>query len=437
MTKVQLNIGNSFSRISGLNDKQFQLLRKTLSYKLDYAASYYIKDPTKRVKYCIDLKGTFPSGLLPRVIKFLSTSEYTIIDTRIEPNKLTTSFKLDLKTIVPYSEQLEAVGTLLIKGSGGCVMPTGSGKSITMALLINSMQLRTLIVVPNLELKKQLTETFIKLFGSLNNIIIENIDSTNLQKITDIDMLILDECHRSAASTYQKLNKKQWVNAYHRFFFSATYFRNEDNEQLIFEGICGEPTYTLSYEDAVNAKMVVPVEAYYLEIPKSKPKGNTYAEIYSELVVNNDSRNLIIATLLSRLWSVDKSVLCLVKEINHGKIIRELTGTPFSSGADESSREFIKDFSSGRFKALIATTGMCGEGIDTVKCEYVIIAGLGKAKSALLQQIGRAVRTAQGKTSAKVIIIKDDSHLWTKRHFKEQCKIIFDYYSIDTVRLSL
>lgn len=316
-------------------------------------------------------------------------------------------------------------------------MPTGSGKSIAMALLIKKFQLKTLVIVPNLELKRQLTEVFEQFFVDTKDIIIENIDSPRLKKIYDVDLLIIDECHRSAAITYRQLNKNYWNNIYHRFFFSATFFRNDPEEQLLMESIVGTAIYQLTYKEAVSKKYIVPIEAYYIDLPKQETDAWTYKQVYNELVVHNEYRNNAIGALLLRLLGHGLPSLCLVREVVHGKLLSELAGIPFVSGYDDASRQYIKPFNAGDIKSLIGTTGILGEGVDTKPCEYVIVAGLGKAKSQFMQQVGRAVRKYPGKESAKIILIRDRSHKFTLRHYNAQVKILKEEYGVKPMKLEI
>lgn len=343
--------------------------------------------------------------------------------------------RMSLGATTPYPEQLDAVKVAISVITGGVVMPTGSGKSITMALLINELQLKTLVIVPTLELKQQLSSTFKSIFGTLKNITVENIDSSALQAVGNYDLLLIDECHRSAAATYQKLNKKCWTGIYRRYFFSATYFRNQDEEQLLFEAIAGRPVYRLTFAQAVKRGLIVPVEAYYFDLPKQATDAHTWAEVYSSLVVNNSYRNEKIADLLLSLTAAGASTLCLVKEIKHGEILAALTGLPFANGQDDSSRDYIRQFSDGLIKGLIGTEGILSEGVDTRACEWVVIAALGKAKSAFLQKVGRGVRNYPGKESAKIILFRDTSHRWCLKHFNEQKKILKEELGVIVAKL--
>ena len=331
----------------------------------------------------------------------------------------------------PYLDQNKAVKAALKHHRGIISMPTGTGKTHVARMIIEALGLPTLVVVPTLEIKRQMQYVL----SDLNYVTVENIDSNALNSLTmRFSVLILDEAHHAAAKTYRRLNKRVWGGIYYRFMLTATPFRNDDEETLLFEAICGEVIYKLNYIDAITRDYIVPVEAYYLEVPKQATDAFTYREVYDNLVINNETRNIMIGALLGRL---DAPTLCLVKEVAHGKILSELTGFPFISGEDEESRDYIRQFNNGGIKTLIGTTGILGEGIDTKPCEYVVIAGLGKAKSQFQQQIGRAVRKYQDKTSAKVIIFKDRSHRFLMRHYNAQKKILLDEYGVTPLKLEL
>lgn len=428
---VTITIDNSFSKITEATFQQERAIRGLLSYELDKKASYF-SGKTWNTKRCLASKtGEFPTGLLGRLQTFMRNSaiEHKLIDNRFKPCSKAQGFILHGK---PYQWQVNAVKAAISSDRGIISAPTGTGKSLAMKLLILNLNVKTLIVVPSLEIKKQLSEVV-----NLPQVTIENIDSPRLKQLTDFDCLIIDEAHHVAAKTYHKLNKTAWKGIYHRFFFTATPFRNNADETLLFEAIAGELIYTLTYKEAISANYIAPVEAYYLETPKKATDTYTWAQVYSELVVNNEDRNLLLSNLMNQLKSANKATLCLVREVKHGKILAELTGVPFVSGEDDESRDFIRQFNSGEITAVIGTTAIIGEGIDTKPCEYVIIAGAGKAKSQFMQQVGRAVRRYQGKESAKVILIRDTSHKFLSRHFNAQRAILRTEYGVECLKLEI
>ncbi len=430
---IHLTIGNSYSRVIGLNPSQEAAVRKALSYSVPDPRGFNFRQTTR---YLIDKRGNFPTGLLGHLKKALDVGGGQT-DTRVRP----TSLRLDLACIKlpfePYNEQRRACSHALSHDRGTVVMPTGSGKSITMALLINQLQVRTLIVVPNLTLKRQLTESFLQYFGPTPNIVIENIDSRRLKTLTDFDCLIVDEAHHSAARTYRELNKKAWNSIYYRFFFTATPFRGREEEQILMESISGDVIYTLDYKTAVASGMILPIEAYYIELPKIPIKGRTWPQVYKEAVTHRQDRNEIIGDIICNLWRENKATLCLVKEILHGEILTNHGAWGFANGKDENTAQMLEEFAEGERGILIGTTGVCGEGVDTKACEYVIIAGLGKSKPQFMQQAGRSLRKFPGKDSAKIILIKDKSHKFTIAHFNAQCKILREEYNVTPAKLEI
>lgn len=431
---VLIKIDNSFSSVQGMDIALHKKIKNALSYliSLDGINSQRVSLLSK--------SGEFPSGLVHVVKKALATNKqpYKIQDLRTRPQMGAIQFSFK-SGVTPYKEQLEACNAAL-KSHRGCLsMATGTGKSITMAMLIAKLGVKTLVIVPNLQLKQQLTETFKHCFGNLNNITVENIDSRSLHKQSDYDCLIVDEAHHSAAKTYRTLNKKYWTNIYYRFFFTATPFRSNTEELLLLQSITGEVIYTLDYFAAVNSGLITPVEAYYIEVPRKDNLNNpnSWASVYSELVVNNDVRNSILVSILFSLHANGKSTLCLVKQIEHGVSLSAEGAFLFANGKDENTNEIISKFVSKKVNVLIGTTGVIGEGTDTKPCEYVVIAGLGKSKNAFMQQVGRVVRRYPGKETGKVIIILDKSHKWSRAHFKAQCKILEEEYGVVPIKLEI
>lgn len=435
---IAIHIDNSESKLSMLTREEHQGLKALLSFEDNPSAAYFRGGyPRKRCLLAKD--GTFPTGLLNLVRGHLRANKmpHHVFDLRQAPKRLSKAPKPLPPTLTPYADQSAAVAACRRYKRGTVVMPTGCGKSLTQALLIRELNVKTLVVVPNLGLKQQLEESFAQILGSKHNVTVLNVDSPKLKKLTNFDCLIIDEAHHAASKTYRALNKKQWAGIYYRFFFTATPFRNLDSEQLLMESVCGQPIYQLEYQAAVDAGYIVPMEAYYLTVPKSKTDGYTWAEVYKDLVTHNEPRNKLIAEILDTLNVNGKSSLCLVKEIAHGNNIMASMKTQgtFVNGLGEDNDQKIKDFNAQALTAILGTVGCMGEGSDTKPCEYVLIAGLGKSTNSFMQQAGRSFRRFPGKLSCKVIIIRDLSHKFTKSHFAAQIKILKEEYGVEAVPL--
>lgn len=426
---ITIKVGNSYSKITGLSAKQEKELSKELSYVVGGSSAYFSGYGPK-TRSLLSKRGEFPTGLQDRVTVWLTKNRLT---RSVSHNGAKPMRNKQLHYGDAYQWQRDALTETYIYSRGGIRAPTGSGKSRCMGMIAESFNIKTLWIVPSLEIKKQTIESW----GHLKNVTITNIDDPKLEKMTDFDMLLIDECHGVAAKRYHKLNKITWTGIFYRYCFSATTFRNDPEETLLYESIAGQNIYELSYNEAVKNKYIVPIESYYIESPKQKTDAFTYREVYDELVINNTPKNHLIAKLLTSLHSSGKSTLCLVREVEHGKILSELTGLPFINGADEDSRKYLKHFNQGSLKVLIGTTGIIGEGVDTKPCEYVLIAGSGKAKSQFMQACGRAVRTYPGKESAKIILIQDKSHKFLTRHFSAQKSILKEEYNSKPEKLDV
>lgn len=384
----------------------------------------------------ISREGEFPSGLLNIAFEFIVDKPHVIDDRRIVPEPQQGLFTLTLG-LTPHQAQIDAVKAATSVKRGTISSCTASGKSIMMAMLINALGLRTLVVVPNLGLKNQLRDTFTKCFGNLDHITVENIDSPVLRTASKYDLLIIDEAHHVAAATYRELNRTVWKGIYYRFFFSGSPFRSKSSENILMESVAGQVVYKLGYQEAVKSGIVAPIEAYFFTLPKITCDGTTWREVYSELVVNRTDRNQLISDLISNLYGQGISTLCLSKEVNHGENIANITGCGFAHGEAPDCADLLSWFGSGKLRALVATEGVAGEGIDTKAAEYVLIAGLGKSKPAFMQKVGRVSRKYPGKESGKVILFKDPSHKFTLEHFESQCQYLRDEYGVEPMELTL
>lgn len=431
---IKITIDNSICKLKGLSERQFGDLRELLSYtKNNFQSKSRFGRYTQ--KFLMDVKCQFPTGLLYLVQEYFKGQKIQIVDKRIIPRESKALFKLE-RTFRFRPEQLEAASKANIHERGIIVAPTGFGKSAIIQLLIFSHQLKTLVVVPSLELKKQLSESLTKAFGSLDNISVENVDSIKIGDKTKYDVVIIDEFHHSGAKTYRNLNEKNWNRTYYKFGLTATPFRSKDEENILLESVLSQVIYEVSYQLAVDKGYIVPMEAFYIEVPPTKPKGNqrSWPTIYKELVTNCDARNAVLIDLLLKIHVTNASTICLVKEISHGDNLSQDGVFPFVSGQND-ERYTIDLFNKGTIKTLIGTDGVLGEGIDTKPAEFIIIAGLGRSRNRFMQGCGRGFRLYPGKGSCKIIIIKDNSHKWCLNHFKAQCKILKEEYGVIPLQL--
>lgn len=427
---VRIIIDNSYSKLLNLSPKLEKEIREKFSYREDPTIAFFRGAYEPKKISMLSKRGDFPTGLVPDLFTFLHDNDilFDFISKRARP-EIHSALVMNPAAPKPYEAQVKAANKALEAMQCCISMPTGTGKSMVIAMIAARLGVKTLVIVPTLEIKAQLTESLNTLLVDTNTIRVENIANPKLATLTDFDCLIIDEAHHAASSTYKRLNKTAWSKIYYRYFFTATPFRSDESENILFRSIAGQVAYELTYKEALKHKYIVPVEAYTLEVPAMVGDTYNWKETYSHFVVNNAPANRAISEVLKTLDSEGASTLCLVKEVAHGKTLSELTGLTFTSGQDDEVKQKISDFNSGKIKVLIGTEGILGEGIDTKPCEYVVIAGMGKAKGAFLQKVGRCVRNYAGKTSGKVILVKNKQRILL-RHYAAQVKILKEYYGV-------
>lgn len=458
---IRLTIGNSVSKIEGLGPKNFARVKKALSYPIDKRRRYFSGKFHLDSISLLSKRGEFPAGLTYIVQRMLRKATHEVVDTRVCPSNARDSvYVTAIDTVAkvvtvsachkawfvrrdyePYPEQLAAVNTYHDRGI--IVAPTAYGKSIIGALLIDRFQVKTLVVVPSLLLKTQLTASYVEWFGADKvgpgrMIQVENVAALDPNAPARVDLILIDEFHHSGAASYRKLNKKAWKDVYFKFGLTATPFRSKSEERLLLEGVLSEVIYRISYAEAVAKGRVMPVEAYYVDVPNTvKCDSSSWRMVYNKLVVHNKDRNSLIQKLLERLKASDVATLCLVREIEHGEALAKAVGVPFANGQDAMARMRLLEFNLGEEKTMVGTVGVLGEGVDTKPAEWIILAGAGKSKNQLMQNIGRAMRVSKDKPSAKIIFLRDRGHKFLSRHFRECMRILAEEYGIKPIKLEI
>ena len=253
------------------DEQAFKVLRATLSYLepgIEYTAAYQ-NGWSGRV-YLVSKKGMFYYGLLTKVEEFLKNRKikYDIEDYRIYSTKnipIDLTQRLIQMNMAPRDYQEKIVNACLNNNIGIVRAATGSGKTLTTALVAAKLNLPTIVHVIGLDLLQQFHDLFSKLFdepiGFIGNGVCnieriniasiwttssaldlkkkdiceeeeecsEKIDISNKEKIinmlNDTKVHILDECHVCTTNTLKQIYKH--IMPEYLFGFSATPFRDD------------------------------------------------------------------------------------------------------------------------------------------------------------------------------------------------------------------
>ncbi len=438
MVILRIPDGSALVRIEKADPQLYFKIYELLSYRRDFGKwdkpeSLY--DPYEK---------TFPVGLLPRVKKFLNSRGYRV---RVKDERRVRGVKLNSTWNEEYSlrkYQERAVRKALKEKMGVLALPVGSGKTVVGLRIIHEIDLSALIVVHTKELLYQWVDKVHEVLGIEPGIVgdnrweegritvamIQTLLSRGADKLqNEYAVLMFDECHRtSAAEKFYQLGLS--LPQVYRFGLSATPWRRVRGEEIKIEAVVGPVIYEVRAEDLIKEKFLANPRFEVITYESGMPSfSERYKELYEDLVMNNDERNLAVVEKAVELARKGHRVLIDVKRIEHGKILKRMLeergiSAEFLSSKSQNRWEILEAFRNGEIPVLIST--LLKEGVDIPEISAIILAGGGKSDIMTIQTIGRALRPKKGMKAVIVDVQDDDPLLFT--HFIERQKALKQYY---------
>jgi len=228
-----------------------------------------------------------------------------------------------------------------------------------------------------------------------------------------------DEVHHAAAKTCKEVLEAS-INAYWRFGGSATPNR-ESGDDIMIQAMFGSKIVDISASYLIKKGVLVKPYVFFEPIPNDL-KFHSYAKIYENCVVKNNAFNDHVAATAKHLVERNQSVLILVKQIAHGKYLKDLIpNSEFLTGKTTSKNrtEYIEQLRQRGIMCMIATS-LADEGLDIPSLDAVLIPGGGKSSTRLFQRIGRTLRKSnKSKKDKSVVVVYDHCAKYLKDHTKK------------------
>lgn len=216
--------------------------------------------------------------------------------------------------------------------------------------------------------------------------------------IANCQAFIVDEAH-VASIVIEELGK-QAKKAYYRLGLSGTPWRM-DNQEIRIEGTLGKKIIEVSASDLIELGYLVPPKIFVCNVSESHD-GDTYADIYSNNIVNNWERNFRIKQFAEGFKEAGRPTLILVERREHGFLLEGLIeDAVFVPGGDKGVDDPTDEEKNYRRRMLNAVekneivliaTQWANVGVDAPKIAVLILAGSNQSSVTTYQQVGRVLR---------------------------------------------
>jgi len=364
--------------------------------------------------------------------------------------KLTLNLKQDFEL---REYQTEALNTWVRSDYHGIItLPTGSGKTFIALAAITHLKLKTLIIVPTINLLEQwkhniskflmVSEDDVGIYGGgkkeKKEITITTYDSAyiHFNDFVDFGLLVFDEVHHLAAPNYRKI--AQGIPTPKRMGLTATRER-PDELHLMLDSLVGKEIFKLTPEDLKGYISPFELKKIYVELSEDerekykilREKYINYcrrrhirfysAKDFQKLVWlsfrDKNAKEALDAHRISRqlAFNADKKIMKideLLKQHKNDKVVIFsefnkivniisqqffLPSITYKTKLDE-RREILEKFKTGKYTKIV-TSKVLDEGWDVKDANVgIVVSGTG-TKRQLIQRLGRLLRKKEGKTA--------------------------------------
>jgi len=365
-----------------------------------------------------------PRGYLRQLIMMCRRSNisYHIEDLRRKLPSVFLSFQGELKSF-----QKEAVEKMLSRDFGTLNSPTGSGKTVMGLFMIARRQQPAMVVVHTKDLAYQwieqinhflgIEESRVGLIGAGKKKIGDVITVALVQSLyrcadavsKGIGHIIVDECHRTPSRTFTDAVTE--FDAKYMLGLSATPFRRDNLSKLIFWHL-GDVHHSVDKSHLIREGHILKAEIILRETdfePYYDPV-NSYSKMLLELTMSDDRNHLITMDVAKEIQKGEGVCLVLSDRKRHCETLQSLLRFKHHIDADlltgdlsnEQRKNVLQRMKTGKVAAVVATGQLVGEGFDCPNLTTLFLATPIRFSGRVLQYLGRVLRPAADKKSARV-----------------------------------
>jgi superfamily II DNA or RNA helicase len=406
-------------------------------------------------------------GLIDQVLKFAEARGYAVEVAESIESADKFSYEdaeafaktLNIPKITPKDYQLKYFSHAIRNRRAILLSPTASGKSLILYMIMRYLNKKTLIIVPQISLVRQLYTDFEEYgFDSLNNVhqVMGGTEKSTDLPITistwqsifkqpkswfkQFDVVIGDEAHEFKAKSLTTIMEALTETPY-RIGLTGTLDGTQTNK-LVLEGLFGAAKRYVTTKQLMDEGALSELKIKSLVLKHSPEtcklmKKATYAEEINYLVYS-EARNNFIKNLAISLKGNTLILYTLVEK--HGKNLNRIISAAVEEGrsvylihgnvgVDE--RERIRKIVETENDAIIiASYKTFSTGINIKNLHNVIFASPHKGVIKIMQSLGRTLRLHKSKDYATLYDIADDMTQGTRKNYTlEHCIIRLKLYA--------
>lgn len=333
----------------------------------------------------------------------------------------------------PYQDRAVAGAVKALREHGNTliVAPTGAGKTIMMSGLIGRVSPKKALVLQHRdELVAQNMSKFLQVNAGWQ---VSRFDATqkswagrsvfamvqtlsrqkSLDTICDIDLLVIDECHHTAANSYKKiLDAVKVINPNCAIAgFTATPMRaDKASLRAAFDNCADQVTI----RELVDGGFLVPPRAFVIDVGvQEELKGvRKLASDFDPAQVEQVMNKTVINAEVVRHWKEkagNRKTIVFCSTIQHSKDVvaafvevgikaERIDGTTPKQKRAALLKAFQKDYIQ-----VIVNVGVLTEGFDEPTVSCVVLLRPCSFKSTMIQMIGRGLRTVNRKEHPNIV----------------------------------
>lgn len=418
------------------------------------------------------VRRTYPTGLEEFVVEALKKKgvDVQVVELQSELSEGKDLYVADKPEEIQLRHyQEEAVDAALRKKRGIIQLPTGTGKTITMAEIIRQIGRGNVLIVvyhskdllhQTVNVLKSYLRMPVGVIGD-GKIVLEDVTvaiSDRLQRevkkgnavvtewLSGVHAVFVDEVHHIRAETVQ-ICASSCSNAVYRIGLSGTPFRDQGDDLEIHGALAGiifkkSLTWMVDqgflcqpylYRVFIDASMwTMPDDEDYSDEDYidfddgGGRKAKEFMKFQKKYIWENDYRNKKIAEMAMSLAAKGMRGLVMATNISHGRRISELIpGSVFVYGNDSAAvrREILKDLGEGLCQIVVCTS-IYNEGVDCPPASFLIPAQPYRSNVITIQQQGRVLRPYENKSKAVLVDITDLGN----KYYPKQSKARMKYY---------